>query len=233
MRYTSCRYLVVQGVWEKKFTQEILNKILSFWCTRLIFTWAHRKVGRSAWWRFHSNRLTLLALAELWKKCVKIAYFVRLRIATENSSHALSPLQKKMNARASNLPFQSTFEFAISHELWSRRGEVTPHHTVPMPRWSDRRQHFGHCLISRKLALRCGVVASLARPIPIGLFPSGYVKAKAYTCPWATNSYRIQDCYRQWIAEISTDQCRRTVDHYRHFRFLSFLHISLKSHQSW
>ena len=34
--------------------------------------------------------------------------------------------------------------------------------------------------------------------------------------------YRIQDCYRQGIAEISTDQCRRTVDHYRHFRFLSF-----------
>ena len=27
------------------------------------------------------------------------------------------------------------------------------------------------------------VVASLARPIPIGLFSSGYVKAKAYTCP--------------------------------------------------
>ena len=75
------------------------------------------------------------------------------------------------------------------------------------------------------------VVASLARPI--GLFPSGYVKAKAYTCPWATNSYRIQDCYRQGITEISTDQCRRTVDHYRHFRFLSFLHISFKSHQSW
>ena len=36
-------------------------------------------------------------------------------------------------------------------------------------------------------------------------------------------SYRIQDCYRQGIAEISTDQCCRTVDHYRHFRFLSFL----------
>ena len=98
---------------------------------------------------------------------------------------------------------------------------VTPHHIAPMPRWSDRRQHFGHRLISRKLTLRCGVVASLARPIPIGIFPSGYVKAKAYTCPWATKSYRIR-CYRQGIAEISTDQCRRTVDHYRHFRFLSF-----------
>ena len=102
----------------------------------------------------------------------------------ENSSHALSPLQKKKsNARASNLLFQSTFEFAISHELWSRRGGLTPHHTVPMPHWSDRRQHFRHRLISRKLTLRCEVVASLARPIPIGLFPSVYVKAKAYTCP--------------------------------------------------
>ena len=87
---------------------------------------------------------------------------------------------KKTNARASKLLFQSTFEFAISHELWSRRGGVTPHHTAPMPRWSDRRQHFGHRLLtlSRKLTLRCGVVASLARPIPIGLFLSGYVKAK-------------------------------------------------------
>ena len=37
------------GCLEKKFTQEILNKILSFWCTRLIFTRAYRKVGRSAW----------------------------------------------------------------------------------------------------------------------------------------------------------------------------------------
>ena len=171
---------------------------------------------------FHSNRLTLLALAELWKNVLKLHIFVRLRIATENSSHALSPLQKKSNARASNLLFPSTFEFAISHKQWLQRGGVTPHHTAPMPRCSDRRQHFVHRLISRKLALRCGVVASLARPMPIGLFPSGYVKAKAYTCPWATNSYRIQDCYRQGIAEISTDQCRRTVDHYRHFRFLSF-----------
>ena len=68
------------------------------------------------------------------KICVKIAYFVRLRIATEDSSHALSPMQKKSNARASNLLFQSTFEFEISHELWSRRGGVTPHHTAPMPR---------------------------------------------------------------------------------------------------
>ena len=154
---------------------------------------------------------------------LKLHIFVRMRIATENSSHALSPLQKK-NARASNLLFQSTFEFAISHELWSRRGGVTPQHTAPMPRWSDRRQHFGHRLISRKLTLRlrCGVVASLARPIPIGLFPSGYVEAKAFTCPSATNSYRIQDCCRQGIAELSTDQCRRTVDHYRHFQFLSF-----------
>ena len=117
------------------------------------------------------------------KNVLKLHIFVRLRIATENSSHALSPLQKKSNARASNLLFQSTFEFAISHELWSRRGGVTPHHTAPMPRWSDRRQHFGHRLISRKLTLRCGVVASLARPIPLGIFPSGYVKAKAYTCP--------------------------------------------------
>ena len=75
---------------------------------------------------------------------------------------------KKSNARASNLLFQSTSEFGMSHELWSRRGGVTPHHTAPMPRWSDRRQHFGHRLISRKLTLRCGVVASLARPIPIG-----------------------------------------------------------------
>ena len=63
--------------------------------TRLIFTRAHRKVGRSVWWRFHSNRLTLLALAELWKNVLKLHIFVRLRIATENSSHALSPLQKK------------------------------------------------------------------------------------------------------------------------------------------
>ena len=37
------------GCLEKKFTQEILNKIRSFSCTRLIFTRAHRKVGRSVW----------------------------------------------------------------------------------------------------------------------------------------------------------------------------------------
>ena len=78
---------------------------------------------------------------------LKLHIFVRLRIATENSSHALSPLQKKSNARASNLLFQSTFEFSISHKQWLQRGGVTPHHTAPMPRCSDRRQHFGHRLI--------------------------------------------------------------------------------------
>ena len=117
------------------------------------------------------------------KKCVKIAYFCTPEDCYGKFITCLVSIAKKSNARASNLLFQSTFEFAISHELWSRRGGVTPHHTAPMPRWSDRRQHFGHRLISRKLTLRCGVVASLARPIPIGLFPSGYVKAKAYTCP--------------------------------------------------
>ena len=118
------------------------------------------------------------------KKCVKIAYFCTPEDCYGKFITCLvSIAKKKSNARASNLLFQSTFEFAISHELWSRRDGVTPHHIAPMPRWSDRRQHFGHRLISRKLTLRCGVVASLARPIPIGIFPSGYVKAKAYTCP--------------------------------------------------
>ena len=118
------------------------------------------------------------------KKCVKIAYFCTPEDCYGKFITCLvSFAKKKSNARASNLLFQSTFEFAISRELWFRRGGVTPHHTAPMPRWSDRRQHFGHRLLSRKLTLRCGVVASLARPIPIGLFPSGYVKAKAYTCP--------------------------------------------------
>ena len=113
------------------------------------------------------------------KKCVIIAYFCTpedcygkfitclVSIAKKNRMHVLQ-------IQISNLLFQSTFEFAISHDLWSRRGGITPHRTAPMPRWSDRRQHFGHRLISRKLTLRCGVVASLARPIPIGLFPSGY-----------------------------------------------------------
>ena len=117
------------------------------------------------------------------KKCVKIAYFCTPEDCYGKFITCLVSIAKKSNARASNLLFQSTFEIAISRELWSRRGGVTRHDTSPMPRWSDRRQHFGHRLISRKLALRCGVVASLARPIPIGLFPSVYVKAKAYTCP--------------------------------------------------
>ena len=113
------------------------------------------------------------------KKCAKIAYFCTPEELLRKIHHmACLHCKKKTNARTSNLLFQSTFEFAISHELWSRRGGVTPHHTAPMPQWRDRRQHFGHRLISRKLTLRCGVVASLARPIPIGLFPSGYVKAK-------------------------------------------------------
>ena len=163
---------------------------------------------------------------------LKLHIFVRLRIATENSSHALSPLQKKTNARASNLLFQSTFEFAISHELWSRRGRVTPHHTAPMPRWSDRRQHFGHRLFSRKLTLRCGVVASLARPIPIGLFPSGYVKAKRTHVrePLTVIEFKIAiaresprspsiSAAAQWTTTGTSDFCR-------------FLLISLKSHQS-
>ena len=169
------------------------------------------------------------------EKCVKIAYFCTPEDCYGKFITCLVSIAKnRMHVlQICCFKFQSTFEFAISHELWSRRGGVTPHHTVPMPHWSDRRQHFRHRLISRKLTLRCDVVASLTRPIPIGLFPSGYVKAKAYTCSWATNSYRIQDCYRQGIAEISTDQCRHTVDHYRHFRFCRFLHISLTSHQSW
>ena len=117
------------------------------------------------------------------KKCVKIAYFCKPEDCYGKFITCIVSIAKKSNARAPNLLFQSTFEFAISLELWSRWGGVTPHHTAPMPRWSDRRQHFGHRLISRKLTLRCGVVASLARPIPMGLFPSGYVKANAYTCP--------------------------------------------------
>ena len=48
-------------------------------------------------------------------------------------------------------------------------------------------------------------------PSPLDFFYSDYVETKVFTCPWATNSYRIQDCYRQGIAELSTDQCRRTV----------------------
>ena len=99
-------YLIGTGCLEKKFTQEILNKIRSFWCTRLIFTRAHRKVGRSVWWRFHSNRLTLLGLAELWKNMLKLHIFVRLSIATENSSHAFSPLQKKIEC--------TCFKFVVS-----------------------------------------------------------------------------------------------------------------------
>ena len=141
--------------------------------------------------------------------------------------------KKKLNARASKLLFQSTFAFAISREQWSRRGGVTPHHTAPMPRWSDRRQHFGHRLISRKLTLRCGVVASLARPIPIGLFPSGYVEAKRTHVrePLTVIEFKIAiaresprsppiSAAAQWTTTGTSDFCR-------------FLHISLKSHQSW
>ena len=141
---------------------------------------------------------------------------------------------KKSSARASNLLFQSTFEFAISRELWSRRGGVTPHHTAPMPRWSDRRQHF---LISRKLTLRCGVVASLARPIPIGLFPSGYVNAKAFTCPTVREPLTVIE-FKIAIARESprcppiSAAAQWTTTGTSDF-FVVFLHISLQSHQSW
>ena len=36
------------------------------------FTRAYCKVGRSVWWKCNSNRLTLLALAELWKNVLKL-----------------------------------------------------------------------------------------------------------------------------------------------------------------
>ena len=159
-----CHILKTTGCLEEKFTQEILNKIRSFWCTRLIFTRAHRKVGRSVWWRFHSNRLTLLALAKLWNNVLKIAYFCTPEDCYGKFITCLVSIANKIEC--------TCFKFAISHELWSRRGGVTPHQTALMPRCSDRRQHFGHRLISRKLTLRlrCGVVASLARPISIGLF---------------------------------------------------------------
>ena len=117
------------------------------------------------------------------KKCVKIAYFCTPEDCYGKFITCLVSIAKKIECTCFKFAVSIRIEFAISHELWSRRGGVTPHHIAPMPRWSDRRQHFGHRLISRKLTLRCGVVASLARPIPIGIFPSGYVKAKAYTCP--------------------------------------------------
>ena len=97
------------------------------------------------------------------KKCVKIAYFCTPEYSYGKFITCLVFIaNKKSNARASNLLFQSSFEFAISHELWSRRDGVTPHHTAPMPRWSDCRQHFGHSAAS----WHCGVEWSPHSPDP-------------------------------------------------------------------
>ena len=117
------------------------------------------------------------------KKCVKIAYFCTPDDCYEKFITCLVSIAKKNRMHVLQICC-----FNRHSNLQSRMNcgpRVIPHHTALMPRWSDHRQHFGHRLISRKLTLRlrCGVVASLARPIPIGLFPSGYVEAKAFTCP--------------------------------------------------
>ena len=198
------------------------------------FTRAHRKDGRSVWWRFHSNRLTLLALAELWKKNVlKLHIFVRLSIATENSSHALFLLQKKRMHVLQICCFNRHSNLQSRVNCGPDGAEL--HHTTLLQCLGGVTAASSSGTASSAASWHCGVEWSPHSPDPstLDFFLRVMPSAKAYTCPWATNSYRIQDCYRQGIAEISTDQCRRTVDHYRHFRFLSFFTHFLKSHQSW
>ena len=98
---------------------------------------------------------------------------------------------------------------------------------------SDRRQHFGHRLISRKLALRCGVVASLARPISLGLFPSGCVRLKRTHVrePLTVIEFKIaiaRESPRSPPISAAVQWTTTGTSHFCHF-----LHISLKSHQSW
>ena len=151
------------GCLEQKFTQEILDKIRSFSCTRLIVTRAHRKVGRSVWWRFHSNRLTLLALAELWKQCVKIAYFCTPEDCYGKVITCLSPLQK---IECTCFNFAVSIDIRICNLAWTvvqtGRSYTTPHCSDASVEWPPPALRAPP--ISRKL--HCGVECSPHSPDP-------------------------------------------------------------------
>ena len=207
---------------EKKFTHGILNKIRSFLCTRLIFTRAHCKVGRSVWWRFHSNRLTLLALAELWKNVLKLHIFVRLRIATENSSHALSPLQKKNRMHVLQICCFNRHPNLQSRMNCGPDGAELQHTTL-LQCLGGVKAASTSGTASSAASWHCGVEWSPHSPDPslLDFFLRVMLRLKRIHArePLTVIEFNIAIARE---SPRSPDQCRRTVDHYRHFRFLSF-----------
>ena len=125
------------GCLEKKFTQEILNKIRSLWCTRLIFTRAHRKVGRSVWWRFHSNRLTLLALAELWKNVLNCIFLYAWGLLRK--IHHMPCLHCKKKIECTCFKFAVSIDIRIWNVAWTvvqtGRSYTTPNCSNASVKW--------------------------------------------------------------------------------------------------
>ena len=196
---------------------------------------AHRKVGRSVWWRFHSNRLTLLALTGLWKKNVlKLHIFVRLSIATENSSHALSPFHKKNRMhmlqiccfnRHSNLQYRMNCgpDGAELHHttLLQCLGGVTAASTsgtaFSAASWHGGVEWSPHTPDPSPLDFFLRIMLSLKRthvrePLTVIEFKIAIARESPRSPPISAAS--------QWTTTGNSDFCR-------------FLHISLKPYQSW
>ena len=168
------------GCLEKKFTQDILNKIHSFWCTRIIFTRAHRKVRRSIWWRFHSNRLTLLALAELWKKCVKIAYFCTPEDCYWKFITCLISIQKKIEC--TRFKFAVSIDIRVCNLVWTvvqtGRNHTTPHCSNASLEWPPPALRAPPHQPQAGIPVWSGRL--IRHPHPHWTFSFGLCKAKAY-----------------------------------------------------
>ena len=94
---------------------------------------------------------------------------------------------------------------------WFQQDGATPHCSNASLEWL--RLHFGTRLIGRRLAVEWSPHSPDLSPLDFFLW--GYVKSKAYANKPQTIS-DLKAAITQVIAEITVDQCRRTIDNFRH-----------------
>ena len=166
------------------------------------------------------------SLCQLWqsfeKNVLKLHICVRLSIATENLSHALTPLQKNRMHVLQICCFNHHSNLQSRMNCGPDGAEL--HHTTLLQCLGEVTA--ASTSASSAASWHCGVEWSphSPDPSPLDFFHRVVLRLKRTHVrePLTVIEFKIAIAIRQGIAEISTDQCRRTVDHYRHFRFLSF-----------
>ena len=94
---------------------------------------------------------------------------------------------------------------------WFQQDGATPHSSNASLEWL--RLHFGTRLIGRRLGVQWAPHSPDLSPLDFFLW--GYVKSRAYVSKPQTIA-DLKAAIAQVIGGITTDQCRRTVDHFRH-----------------